>query len=1033
MSGEASPPQKTGGFSSIKNIWQERVKEVEGAGRPPVVIQKKDVPPQPVTKFPSRSSGRTSSGGSSAPPQSPSSRANAILSQPQDAAADPFQQYGIAFVEDNTGLVTIRKVIPGSPADQAGLLFPGDALHEVNGIEVYKWPLDRVTPLASGDRAGSTLRLAFERLGFPDMIHVELEMGKNYLRPSPSPSPSLSPSSEPRPPAKMSENTRDVSMPAQPQQPGRESPESSSQVEGSSQDYEEYQVVPPRPSSEDKGDVKDDKDEMRMNVVKRYKSRIQELSQSLEASQVSSAKQARQVEELNRFLNEKDELLKELREAVSKLTNKLEESSRENYDMRLKMNELGPAESSAKTSGGETSSVNREVQRLKMELDAMRNQRDIAQLSSVPSDDASDILREMKLQVIEKDAKIQDLEGKIASLRRSNVIQAVELQELHDHVAGMEKQKMAMQVQQFPPLPPLQSVTESPFETPMDEDDKMKAIMLADEVLKKAQDEIALLKQKDQRRIQLEAWAEQSQLEIQRLRKELEHQAAESGRSSRAGDVESLQLQLSRSLSQVDLLKQQVAGLEDLKIKTADLQKKNINLEAQIQTLRAPHGPPGPSAAGPIDVDLPGSLLDHPVMQHLGMLDKKQLELQEHIAALAAMPTSGCAGDAQNQSTEMHQLRAQLRAQDAALAKLTSSINPSEKSNADLLIAETHKVEVLKVQVEDFARNTQLMNTELELVKNAYSQSRQQYLAAEVEIKMLRTHLDAIKRDGDAQETASSARDEESKTANENSAHSARLFESVIQEKRVLEEALSKIRDEKLFVERCLTDARLNISRLEAEHESENTSFHEANLAVAKVEGKLQAANTRVSSLEKELQKKKDDILDLNDEIKRTRQSMIQSDSEKNLQNNTLRNELLFLKDQNEKMKREFDQLSIQHKELLSAHEDPSKIASEKTSPTAIESKLQEQKDQQLASFAEQLKGQKDKALQVRLNVCLCLCLCQCLQRAIIKKMHDTDGLWYFQAEAVAQAATVRQQRAEDELQRIREELVRVLSMRLVG
>jgi hypothetical protein len=83
-------------------------------------------------------------------------------------------------------------------------------------------------------------------------------------------------------------------------------------------------------------------------------------------------------------------------------------------------------------------------------------------------------------------------------------------------------------------------------------------------------------------------------------------------------------------------------------------------------------------------------------------------------------------------------------------------------------------------------------------------------------------------------------------------------------------------------------------------------------------------------------------------------------------------------------MKREFDQLSIQHKELLSAHEDPSKIASEKTAPTAIESKLQEQKDQQLASFAEQLKGQKDKALQVRLNVCLCLCLCPCIERAIM-------------------------------------------------
>lgn len=37
-------------------------------------------------------------------------------------------------------------------------------------------------------------------------------------------------------------------------------------------------------------------------------------------------------------------------------------------------------------------------------------------------------MREMKLQLIEKGAKIQDLESQAASLKRNNVIQAVELQ-----------------------------------------------------------------------------------------------------------------------------------------------------------------------------------------------------------------------------------------------------------------------------------------------------------------------------------------------------------------------------------------------------------------------------------------------------------------------------------------------------------------------------------------------------------------------------------------------------------------------------
>ena len=99
------------------------------------------------------------------------------------------------------------------------------------------------------------------------------------------------------------------------------------------------------------------------------------------------------------------------------------------------------------------------------------------------SEEGGELVREMKLQLIEKDARIQAMESQCASLKRSSVIQAVELQELHDHLNGLEKQKSLQEVQRFPPLPPLSSIHESPYEQIDDEDGKMKAIMLADEAL----------------------------------------------------------------------------------------------------------------------------------------------------------------------------------------------------------------------------------------------------------------------------------------------------------------------------------------------------------------------------------------------------------------------------------------------------------------------------------------------------------------------------------------------------------------------
>ena len=153
------------------------------------------------------------------------------------------------------------------------------------------------------------------------------------------------------------------------------------------------------------------------------------------------------------------------------------------------------------------------------------------------------------------------------------------------------------------------------------------------------------------------------------------------------------------------------------------------------------------------------------------------------------------------------------------------------------------------------------------------------------------------------------------------------------------------------------------------------------------MEVKLQAAQTGVTSLERELSKKKDELAAFNDEIKRTRQNMIQSDAEKGLENNTLRNELKLLRDENEQYKREvqeqMEQLAERHQQELSEREQQlqkitselsereqqlQKLASEKSGLSesfAVTESIITQKDHKLGVYADQLKVQKEKALQV--------------------------------------------------------------------
>ncbi len=86
-----------------------------------------------------------------------------------------------------------------------------------------------------------------------------------------------------------------------------------------------------------------------------------------------------------------------------------------------------------------------------------------------------------------------------------------------------------------------------------------------------------------------------------------------------------------------------------------------------------------------------------------------------------------------------------------------------------------------------------------------------------------------------------------------------------------------QLREEKRFVERCLSNARMDMSRLESASEHANADLHEAQKSNAKLEGKLQAAQTRVAAAEKDAASKKADIANLNEQLRRLRQNIMQS------------------------------------------------------------------------------------------------------------------------------------------------------------
>ena len=76
----------------------------------------------------------------------------------------------------------------------------------------------------------------------------------------------------------------------------------------------------------------------------------------------------------------------------------------------------------------ENNKLRQELERLSLHDRQVDDMPEVDLVLQVQSD--HDQVREYKLQLIEKSAKLQELESECASLKRNNVIQAVELQVL---------------------------------------------------------------------------------------------------------------------------------------------------------------------------------------------------------------------------------------------------------------------------------------------------------------------------------------------------------------------------------------------------------------------------------------------------------------------------------------------------------------------------------------------------------------------------------------------------------------------------
>ena len=69
---------------------------------------------------------------------------------------------GLCLLENDIGELVVVNLEPGSVSDRSFAIHMNDTLHGVDGVNVYRWPMERVIPLIRGP-LGSSVRLHFKR------------------------------------------------------------------------------------------------------------------------------------------------------------------------------------------------------------------------------------------------------------------------------------------------------------------------------------------------------------------------------------------------------------------------------------------------------------------------------------------------------------------------------------------------------------------------------------------------------------------------------------------------------------------------------------------------------------------------------------------------------------------------------------------------------------------------------------------------------------------------------------------------------
>ena len=280
---------------------------------------------------------------------------------------------------------------------------------------------------------------------------------------------------------------------------------------------------------------------MQANVLKRYKSKIESLTKSLESAHLYMSKQEEKISSLEQKLLASNESTSSsnfstLSSTVGKEQAWQAEKAALLNESENTKNQLVQAEKELKSAQGLIEILKRElsntaahgardsqIESLQLEISSLKSELQMLKSQGLPNlpADSAKIFADLQFDLEATYAAKNELEAQVAALKRNSLIQVVEIKELQDHVNGLEKQMKAGEVLRFPPLPGLDSVWESLMEEIPDEAAACRMLVAADEEIHRAQREIEYMKKNEHRLQQLEMMRQQSEVMLEAAHREI--------------------------------------------------------------------------------------------------------------------------------------------------------------------------------------------------------------------------------------------------------------------------------------------------------------------------------------------------------------------------------------------------------------------------------------------------------------------------------------------------------------------------------